>query len=228
MAKPNTTKYCNHRAYNGAALKEGEVLIPEWFKRDFKNSLDTAIDENFTTWTIGGYKFLIGFVTVEEEKFEGCMKAFWQKINEQLETFRTGRCILEYNEDGSPKVCPKANHCTHCPEKGLHPGCNPQFDTIPLSFSADVADYEGEETDYPDPHQMDPAEEASMEDVFLDLVEHLRSINPRYADIVMLRLDGFSSKEIIEQLQLKSSRGYQEISEAEKLTREYWHMHKRK
>ena len=228
MAKTRKDAYANHRSYDGTPVLEGQVLVPVWFSAQLKKDLDTAIDDNFTTWKFCGIHFLIGFTQIAEENFDSYMEYFWKEINTYIAKNRSGRCIIGYRNDGSPKLCPKANHCTHCPEKGLHPRYNPQLDTIPLSFSADVADYEGEETDYPDPHQMDPVEEASMEDVFLDLVEHLRSINPRYADIVTLLLDGFSPKEIIEQLHLKSSRGYQEISEAEKLTREYWHMHKRK
>ena len=220
MAKTPKAKYSNHRAYDGAPLKEGEVLVPMWVTAASKKYMTTAIEENFTTWKFAGIEFLIAFAPIAEDRFDDYMAFFWHAINDYLENYRAGRCVIGMRMNGTPQLCPKTNPCTDCAYRNSRPRYNPRKDFIP-SFSDDYL-HENSSIENATSHQMSVEEEAILEDTFLDLVEHLRQIKPRYAQIVTLGLAGLSEKEIIDKLGLSPSWGYAEYKKARELTLEYW------
>lgn len=215
----NTDKYNDKKSYNGQAVADGMVLVPFWMKKDFQKDSSICLSENFTTWKLGGIHFLIGFAPIEKGSFTAYMQFFWSEINEYLEKKCAGRCIIEKNPDGTPIICPKANRCTGCPEKGKSERYNPKSDEVEI-LSLDFC-YEDDDFDVADPSQVTPEEALLEKDLEAGLLEHLRKIKPLYADIVEFCKAGFTSKEIIDKIGLKSSRGYQEIDNAYELTLEY-------
>lgn len=225
MTNKEKSKYQNRRSYNGQAVPEGMVLAPVWFSKVMKQHDDSCIDGNFTTWKFCGVHFLIGFVPIEEDRFDSYMSYFWSEINEHLSQIRPGRCIIDTKKDGTPKVCPKTNRCTGCDKYGTLPRYNPVKDDETL-ISLDYS-YEDEGFDYEDKLHLTPEDEITLEDTFLDLVSYLKKIKPRYAEIVTLGMDGLSPEEIIKKIQLRTSRGYQEIENAYKHTLEYLHFNNR-
>ena len=219
MARTDKHAYDHHRAYNGVSLKEGEVLAPFWIPDEMKNADDTIIKENLTTWTFGGISFLIGFIPIAEESFDGYMSLFWKDIDSFTAQYRAGRCIIGYRSDGSPKTCPKANSCAECDHRQLLPRYNRATDSMIMLPESSTAD--GDMDDMGDGLQMDLSEAAALESTLLDLLQHLAEIKPRYAQIASLGLIGYSAQEIIDQLGLKTSWGYSEYNRARTLTRQY-------
>ena len=66
-----------------------------------------------------------------------------------------------------------------------------------------------------------PEEEVILESLFTDLVEYLGKISPRYAKIATLGMKDYSKEQIIAELGLKPSRGYQEINTAKELAKKF-------
>ena len=75
--------------------------------------------------------------------------------------------------------------------------------------------------DIPDTQHLQPDQEVYLEMLFADLVRHLEKISPRYAEIVTLGKAGYEPDEIIAKINLKKSRGYQELAKAEELARKF-------
>lgn len=65
------------------------------------------------------------------------------------------------------------------------------------------------------------AANAMLEILFAELVEYLGKASSRYAKIATLGKQKLSKEEIIAELGLKSSRGYQEIDKAKKLAEKF-------
>lgn len=222
VKKFNIDKYKDKKSYNGQAVPDGMVLAPFWMKKDFQRDSSICVSENFTTWEFGGFHFLIGFAPIAKDAFTTYMHFFWSEINEYLDKKRTGRCILGKNPDGTPIICPKTNCCTGCPEKGKLERYNPKsdkFEIISLDFC-----YEDDDFDVTDPSQITPEDALLEKDLEAGLLKYLHNVKPRYADIAKFSKAGFTPKEIIDKIGLKSSRGYQEIDNAYKLTLEYLHL----
>jgi len=225
-------KYADHKTYNGAPIPEGHVLAPVWLTRAMVKADRSVVDANLTTWKIGGISLLIGFTPVPGDTFAAYMKLFWEDINEYLDTKRPGRCVLGKNDDGTPYLCPYGNHCKGCtdcfdeegkPRERINTKSS-KFVSLEAQYGLYNADEEGEEAavlEIPDTIHMQPDEEVYLEMLFADLVKHLESIHPRYAQIVTLGRKGYEPEEIISAINLKKSRGYQEIKKAEQLTKEF-------
>ena len=54
------------------------------------------------------------------------------------------------------------------------------------------------------------------------LLRHPRDLDPRYCEIVKLKLAGLGMKEICARLHLKSSRAYQMVSDCEQVCRKFF------
>lgn len=225
-------KYADHHTYNGTPIPEGYVLAPVWLSRAMVKADGTVIDAYLTTWHFGGIGFLIGFTPVKACFFHDHLKMLWEDINRYLESKRPGRCILGMNDDGTPYLCPFSNRCKGCsdcydedgkPRERINTK-ETRFVSLEYHFGLYNEVEESEEnanTEIPDTIHPQPDEEVYMELLYSDLLKHLNSINPRYAQIVVLSRKGYDRDEIIEAIHLKKSRGYQEIKEAERLTREF-------
>ena len=64
-------------------------------------------------------------------------------------------------------------------------------------------------------------EDVILETLYTEQVEYLGKIDPHYAEIVTLGRQDYSKKQIIAELGLKPSCGYQEINAAKELTKKF-------
>lgn len=213
----NTQKYSDKKSFDGKPVEEGKVLVP--FKKDDMNFMPGEyIDDNFTTFHLGEFKVKVGFMAINEGYFASYMQEFWKKINEELKARREGRCIIGKNADGTDKLCPYTRKCKGCPNKGLHERRNThRVEIISLDY-----EYDGEGFDIEDPNtpsvedqvieQLEPS--PSVEDLKIEMLAYFNKTNPRYSQIIRLKLQGMSIDDICINLGLKSSRGRQVINDA--------------
>ncbi len=204
--------------FDGQPVPVGMVLVP--FRKDLYGLKEgDYIDVNFTTMNLEEIPYVIGFMSIKEECFEEYMKDFWAEINADMFIKREGRCIIGKNSDGSDR------RCKGCPNKRLLELFNPNRIEI---LSSDYK-YNGETFDIEDKTQ--PPLEAqvldklcpgpTVEELKVQLLAHFDKENPRYAKIIRLSLQGVSIDDICIQINLKPSRGRQEINNAHDAVCEY-------
>lgn len=211
----NTKKYNDKASFDGNPVEPGKVLVP--FRQDVMQLSKTDyIEDNMTTWHFGEFKFQIGFMSISESFFASYMQEFWDELNDFLKARREGRCIIGHNPDGTPKLCPHSRHCKGCPEKGQHERFNPnRIDIISIDY-----EYDGETFDIADVNQ--PSVESQVIECMVpdssdaihleETIAHFDKENPRYAQIIKLKLEGISIEDICITVGLKPSRGRQEIN----------------
>ena len=227
----NTHKYSNRRSFDGKPVLAGKVLVPFRINM-FDLKEEDYIDENCTTMKLGDFRYHIGFMAIDEAHYAGYMKDFWKELNKDMEMRREGRCIIGKNPDGSDKLCPFTRRCKGCPNKGLLKRYNPNRIEI---FSIDY-EYDGETFDIEDKIQP-PLEDQildklcpgpTVEELQVQLLAHFDKENPRYAKIIRLSLQGVPIDDICVQINLKPSRGRQEINNAHDAVCEYLKLRHRK
>ena len=226
-----SNKYSDHQSIDGRPLNVGEVLVPYWFQSG--SSIPSECKERTTTWTLGEFKFLIGFMPIPESDYASYMKEFNQQLNDYMNLRREGRCIIGKNPDGTDKLCPNSRHCKGCPEKGTHERYNPhRVKLLSLDFL-----YEDESFDYADETQPSVEEQVldalcpnpSDEEICIRLFDHLDSLNPQYSKIIKLTIEKKSVDEICVEINLKHSRGREVINGALDAVCDYFqHPHYRK
>lgn len=213
----NAKKYSNRKSLDGQPIPTGKVLVP--FRIDlFELKKDDYIDKNCTTMHLGEFSYHIGFMAIDEALYASYMKDFWNELNKDMEMRREGRCIIGTNPDGSIKTCPYTKRCKGCPNKGLLERYNPKRVEI---LSIDY-EYDGQTFDFVDESQPSVEDQVldaicpgpTVEELKIQLLAHFNKVNPRYAQIVRLSLQGKSIDDICVEIKLKSSRGRQEINNA--------------
>ena len=220
----NTQKYRNRKSFNGQPVPTGKVLVP--FRIDLYNlKKNNYIDANCTTMHLGESRYEIGFMPIDEILYASYMKGFWDEINEDMKMRREGRCIIRKNSDSSDKLCPYTRRCKGCPEKGLHERYNPyRMEILSLDFEYDGESFDIEDTTQPSVEEqvLDKlCPEPTEEELKIGLLAYLDQENPRYAKIVRLSLQGISIDDICIEINLKPSRGRQEINNAHDAVCEY-------
>ena len=207
------------KSYNGEPVPEGMKLAPVWMKRDNVREFDSMDSDNLTTWSYAGFKFLIAYVPVPEEMYEEYRKECHSEVNRHIAKYRAGRCIIGERADGTKIICPKTNRCTGCPHKGEYERYNPaKEERKEISFE------EMERELYVTDHYPVLEDHGSDEEKLKLLLEHLRSVDSRYADIVAMKSAGIDVDEICERIHLKKSRGYQVIEECYLECRRFWNL----
>lgn len=220
----NTQKYSNRKSFDGQPVPAGKVLVP--FRKElYELQKGDYIDENCITMYLDGSKYDIAFMAIDEAQFASYMKDFWDEIDKDMEMRREGRCIIGKNPDGSDKLCPYARCCKGCQNKGLLECYNPKrIETFSIDY-----EYYGEIFDIEDTSQ------PSVEDQVLDklcpghtedelrikLMAHFDEENSLYSKIIRLSLEGKSIDDICIEINLKPSRGRQEINNAHDAVCEY-------
>lgn len=220
----NTQKYRNRKSFDGQPVPTGKVLVP--FRIDLYNlKKNNYIDANCTTMHLGEFRYEIGFMPIDEILYASYMKGFWDEINEDMRIRREGRCIIGKNPDGSDKLCPYTRRCKGCPEKGLHERYNPyRMEILSLDFEYDGESFDIEDTTQPSVEEqvLDKlCPESTEEELTIGLLAYLDQENSRYAKIVRLSLQGISIDNICIEINLKPSRGRQEINNAHDAVCEY-------
>lgn len=223
-----TIEYCSkYKSYNGERVTEGKVLAPVMISDDEFKSNNTIIPENLKTWKHYGVPFRVGFMVVDEADFDKMLSLYYGCINDYFDEhpqLRPGRCVLGWDSEGFPILCGKGNRCKDCPRRAEHlPRYKSREDFITfVSFQDTHEDEDGNMVgiEVADPRPT-PEEEVILESLFTDLVEYLGKISPRYAKIATLGMKDYSKEQIIAELGLKPSRGYQEINTAKELAKKF-------
>ena len=220
----NTQKYSNRKSFDGSPVPDGKVLVP-FLKEKYGLQKGDYIQDNFTTMHLGEIPFLIGFMAIAEAHYASYMKDFWAEINAELEMRREGRCIIGKNPDGTDKICPYTRRCKGCPDKGLLDRYNPKrVEILSLDY-----EFDGEKFDIEDKSQPSVEDQVleklcpspTEDELKIKLLAHFDRENPRYAKIIRLSLQGVSIDDICVEINLKSSRGRQEINNAHDAVCEY-------
>lgn len=74
----NTQKYSDKKSFDGKPVEEGKVLVP--FKKEDMNLMPGEyIYDNFTTFHLGEFKIVVGFMAISEGYFASYMQEFWDK-----------------------------------------------------------------------------------------------------------------------------------------------------
>ena len=223
-----TIEYCSrYKSYNGENVTEGKVLAPFMISDEEFKSNDSIIPENLRTWKHYGVPFRVGFMVVDEAEFDKMLSLYYGCINDYFDEhpeLRPGRCVLGWDSEGFPILCGKENRCKNCPRRAEHlPRYKSREDFITfVSFQDTHEDEDGNTVglEIADPNA-NPEDEAILATLFTELVEYLGKISPRYAKIVTLGRQDYSKEQIIAELGLKPSRGYQEIAAAKELTKKF-------
>lgn len=220
----NTQKYSNRRSFDGKPVPTGKVLVP--FRIDlFDLKKEDYIDENCTTMRLGDFRYHIGFMAISEAQYPTYMKDFWDELNKDMEMRREGRCIIGKNPDGSDKLCPYTRRCKGCPNKGLLERYNPnRIEILSIDYEYDGETFDIEDTTQPplEDQVLDRlCPEPTVEELQVKLLAHFDKENPRYAEIIRLSLQGVPIDDICIQINLKPSRGRQEINNAHDAVCEY-------
>ena len=223
-----TIEYCSsYDSYNGEKVTEGKVLAPVMISDEEFKSNDSIILENLRTWKHYGVPFRVGFMVVDEADFDKMLSLYYGCINDYFDEhpqLRPGRCVLGWDSEGFPILCGKGNRCKDCPRRAEHlPRYKSREDFITfVSFQDTHEDEDGNMVgiEVADPRPT-PEEDVILESLFTDLVEYLGKISPRYAKIATLGMKDYSKEQIIAELGLKPSRGYQEINTAKELAKKF-------
>lgn len=223
-----TIEYCsNYESYNGEKVTDGKVLAPFMISDEEFKSNDSIIPENLRTWKHYGVPFRVGFMVVDEADFDKMLSLYYGCINDYFDEhpeLRPGRCVLGWDSEGFPILCGKENRCKNCPRRAEHlPRYKSREDFITfVSFQDTHEDEDGNTVglEIADPNA-NPEDEAILATLFTELVEYLGKISPRYAKIATLGMQDYSKEQIIEELGLKPSRGYQEINTAKELAKKF-------
>lgn len=141
----DTQKYSIRKSFDGKPVEPGKVLVP--FRQDLmKHPKEVCIEKNFTTMHLGGIKFKIGFMAINESGFAAYMQDFWKSINDELTARSSGRCIIGHNPYETDLFCPHSRRCMGCPKKGLHERRIPNhLDILSLNY-----EYKNEKFDIED------------------------------------------------------------------------------
>ena len=223
-----TVDYCSkYSSFDESPVTEGKVLAPVLISDAEFQSNNTIIPENLRTWKHYGVLFRVGFMVVDEADFNKMLSLYNSGINDYFEEhpeLRPGRCVLGWDNEGFPILCSKENRCKGCPRRAEHlPRFKSREDFITfVSFQDTHEDEDGNTVgiEVADPNA-NPEDEAILATLFTELVEYLGKISPRYAKIATLGMQDYSKEQIIEELGLKPSRGYQEINTAKELAKKF-------
>lgn len=220
----NTHKFDNRKSFDGQPVPAGKVLVP--FRKEGCGLQEgDYIQDNFTTMHLGEFKYELGFMAIDESRYASYMKDFWDELNKDMEMRREGRCIIGKNPDGTNKLCPYTRRCKRCPNKGLLERCNPKrVEILSLDYEYDGETFDIEDTSQPsiEDQVLDKlCPEPTEEELKIKLLSHFDMENPRYAKIIRLSLQGMSIDDICIEINLKSSRGRQEINNAHDAVCEY-------
>ncbi|WP_317368344.1 hypothetical protein [uncultured Tyzzerella sp.] len=223
--------YKNKKSYNNINPREGEVLvlihaheIIKWNKQAIKDKLikpgEFLNTDNLETWHLGGRKVLVGFVAVPEKQAAIAIDAFWEDVNEYLESTRKKRCLI-VNQKGELIRCPKCNDCKTCADKDNPNNITSRF----ISLDKFIEDQTNESSAGWDPTGNTEYEDtAAALSMLTDLIADVAKHDATSAKIIKLLADGFSKKEIIEMVDLNrgKSQAYAFIEKTQKLAKEIY------
>ena len=218
-----TKEYCSQfNSYNGDPVTKGKVLAPFVVPDYLYENDDTIIKSNLRRWYQFGITVTVGFMVVDETDFDKLLHIFNITVNEQIqERHNPGRCLLGVRNNGLPRLCPMTNKCTGCPNRSSNlPRYKNSSDYITRHAVTESLTEDGAYIPFEIPDSSTSVEDEAIVSLMASqLIKYLENYSPRYASIVSLALKGLTKEEIIEALDLKPSRGYEEIRNAKNLAK---------
>lgn len=192
--KDNQSKYANKKPYNNIPPAADEELAPILMTAEMRKD-KSIIEANVETWNIHGHKIPVAFAPIKAGTLDSWMKFF----NAQVRTYiATGGIDDFLSENGHESD---------------------------LSYDKFVDDAESDE----DSSGFEPAQTESLEDTVLlgividDLIREAGEIDPKYGRIISLLAKDRTKGDILKELSLGKSQGYDDIKAAQELAYKLYH-----
>ncbi len=190
----NQSKYGNKKPYNNIQPAADEELAPILITKEmFKDK--SIIRDNIETWNINGHRIPVAFAPIKTESLDNWMKIFNAQVRTYIATGGTEDFLKENGHKDD------------------------------LSYNKFQDDAEDDE----DHDGFDPGETPSIEDTVLlgiiikELIAEVKSINPKYGRILELLGQNRTKCQILEELNLGKSQGYDDIKAAQKMARDLYY-----
>ena len=190
----NQSKYGDKKSYNNVPPTADEELAPILVTKELLN--DKSIDsDNMETWTIEGHKIPVAFAPIKRSTLDSWMKFFNTQVRTYISTGGTDDFLKENGHE---------------------------YD---LSYDKFTDDAESDEYS----SGFEPAQTESLEDTVLlgiiikDLIKEVSEINPKYRKIITLLSKDRKKGDILKELRLGKSQGYEDIKAAQKLAYQLYH-----
>lgn len=184
----NQSKYENKKPYNNIPPAADEEFAPILMTKEMKKD-KSIIEANVETWNIHGHKIPVAFAPIKAGSLDSWMKFFNAQVRTYIATGGTDDFLSENGHEGD------------------------------LSYDKFVDDAESDE----DSSGFEPAQTESLEDTVLlgividDLIREAGEIDPKYGRIIFLLAKDRTKGDILKELRLGKSQGYDDIRAAQEL-----------
>ena len=185
-------KFAEKKPFNNVPPKKDQVLAPILITEEIRQD-PQLIRDNMETWNIRGFRIPVAFAPVERSHFTEWMHFFWGQVRAYMIS------------GGKTDLAPELGH-----------GNDYSYDQFL------------EDTDSDDVKGFIPVSDQSEEDTLIvtqalnDLIQDVSQISPKYSRIIDLLWKDRTKKEIIEELDLGKSQGYDDIKAAQRLARKIY------
>ncbi len=190
----NQSKYANKKPYNNIPPATDEELAPILMTKEmFK--VKSIIRDNIETWNIHGHRIPVAFAPIKAGTLDGWMKFFNAQVRTYIATGDTEDFLKENGHEDD------------------------------LSYNKFQDDAEDDE----DHDGFEPGETPSLEDTVLlgivisDLIAEVKKANPKYGRILELLGQDRTKGQILKELNLGKSQGYDDIKAAQKMARDLFY-----
>ena len=190
----NQSKYANKKTYNNILPAADEELAPILMTKEmFKDK--SILRNNIETWNIHGHKIPVAFAPIKVGTLDSWMKFFNSQIRNYIATGGTEDFLKENGHDDD------------------------------LSYNKFQDDAEDDEYQ----NGFEPGESPSLEETVLlsivikDLIADVKKANPKYGKILELLGQDRTKGQILEELHLGKSQGYDDIRAAQKMARDLYY-----
>lgn len=190
----NQSKYANKKPYNNIPPAADEELAPILMTAEMRKD-KSIIEANVETWNINGHRIPVAFAPIKAGTLDSWMKFFNAQVRTYIATGGTDDFLSENGHE------------------------------IDLSYDKFVDDAESDE----ESSGFEPAQTESLEDTILlgividDLIQEAREIDPKYGRIISLLAKDRTKGDILKELSLGKSQGYDDIKAAQALAYKLYH-----
>jgi len=184
----NQSKYANKKPYNNVSPAADEELAPILMTNDMLKD-KSIIKDNMETWNIHGHKIPVAFAPIKAGTLDSWMKFFNAQVRTYIATGGTDDFLSENGHESD------------------------------LSYDKFVDDAKSDE----DSSGFEPAQTESLEDTVLlgividNLIREAGEIDPKYGRIISLLAKDRTKGDILKELSLGKSQGYDDIRAAQEL-----------
>lgn len=189
----NQSKYGNKKPYNNIPPAANEELAPILMTKEmFKDK--SIIRDNIETWNINGHRIPVAFAPIKAGTLDSWMKFFNSQVRTYIATGGTSDFLKEKGHEDD------------------------------LSYDKFTDDAKSDE----DSSGFEPAQTESFEDTVLlgivmeELITELSEKDSKYGKIIKLLDDGMTKKEILKELNLGKSQGYEDIKAAQEAAKKIY------